>query len=240
MPYIAVVEDDNNIQKLITYALSSNGFEALGYSDGAAFLASAQNRRPDLVILDIMMPGIDGMQVLKKMREGTDMKCTPVMMLTAKNSEIDKVGALDMGADDYMTKPFGVMEMLSRVKALLRRSRMSTGASTLEEALLKPAMKFREITLDENKHRVITVQDDGSEKKVDLTLKEFELLNYLMHNQGLVLSRDKIMQKVWGYDYEGESRTVDMHIKWLRHKLGTAGEYIKTIRGVGYCLTEEL
>lgn len=239
MPYIAVVEDDNNIQKLITYALNSNGFEAIGYGDGAAFLASAQQRRPDLVILDIMMPGIDGMQVLRRMREGMDMKRTPVMMLTAKTSEIDKVGALDQGADDYMTKPFGVMEMLSRVKALLRRSRMSGGESDFTEAVLKPAMKFREITLDENKHRVIVTDAGGEEQRIDLTLKEFELLNYLMHNQGLVLSRDKIMQKVWGYDYEGESRTVDMHIKWLRHKLGSAGEYIKTIRGVGYCLSDE-
>lgn len=238
MPYIAVVEDDSNIQKLIMYALNSNGYEALGYGDGAAFLAAAQGRRPDLVILDIMMPGMDGIQVLKKMREGVDMRRTPVMMLTAKNGEIDKVGALDLGADDYMTKPFGVMEMLSRVKALLRRSRMSED-SALEEEVLKPVVQFREVTLDENKHRVVVEQADGCEKRIELTLKEFELLNYLMHNQGLVLSRDKIMQKVWGYDYEGESRTVDMHVKWLRHKLGPAGEYIKTIRGVGYCLSEE-
>lgn len=238
MPYIAVVEDDNNIQKLIVYALASNGFEAQGFCDGASFLASARERTPDLVILDIMMPKMDGMQVLRRMREGA-LRVTPVMMLTAKSSEIDKVGALDAGADDYMTKPFGVMELLSRVKALLRRSRMAGETEMQQEAVQPPALRFCEIVLDEAKHRVSVEEADGA-RRIELTLKEFELLNYLMHNQGLVLSRDRIMQKVWGYDYEGESRTVDMHIKWLRHKLGSAGAYIKTIRGVGYSLSDEV
>lgn len=159
------------------------------------------------------------------------------MMLTAKSAEADKVSTLDLGADDYMTKPFGVMEMLSRVKALLRRAKMGGGQEATEE-VVRPALSFREITLDEAKHRV-SVQEGGEELHPELTLKEFELLDYMMHNQELVLTRDQIMGQVWNYDYEGESRTIDMHVKTLRQKLGEAGQYIKTVRGVGYRLSAD-
>lgn len=159
------------------------------------------------------------------------------MMLTAKSAEADKVSTLDLGADDYMTKPFGVMEMLSRVKALLRRAKMGGGQADTEE-VVRPALRFHEINLDEAKHRV-TVLEGGEELHPELTLKEFELLDYMMHNQELVLTRDQIMGHVWNYDYEGESRTIDMHVKTLRQKLGDAGQYIKTVRGVGYRLSAD-
>lgn len=236
MTKIAVVEDDESIQKLITYALTANGYEAQGFGDGQSFLNQIEDFQPELVLLDVMMPGIDGIEVLRCLRRSTKFRELPVMMLTAKSAETDKVSALDLGADDYMTKPFGVMEMLSRVKALLRRAKM--GSTQEEEETVRPALSFREITLDENRHRV-SVKAGDMVLHPELTLKEFELLDYMMHNQELVLTRDQIMGNVWNYDYEGESRTIDMHVKTLRQKLGDAGQYIKTVRGVGYRLSAE-
>ncbi len=234
MTKIAVVEDDESIQKLITYALTANGYEARGFSDGQSFLDEVDNFQPAMVLLDVMMPGIDGVEVLRYLRRSAKYRELPVMMLTAKSAEADKVSTLDLGADDYMTKPFGVMEMLSRVKALLRRAKMSAQGEADE--VVRPALTFHEITLDEGKHRV-TVREGDHELHPELTLKEFELLDYMMHNQELVLTRDQIMGNVWNYDYEGESRTIDMHVKTLRQKLGDAGQYIKTVRGVGYRLS---
>ncbi|HBP24739.1 MAG TPA: DNA-binding response regulator [Oribacterium sp.] len=237
MTKIAVVEDDESIQKLITYALTANGYEAQGFGDGQSFLNQIEDFQPELVLLDVMMPGIDGIEVLRCLRRSTKFRDLPVMMLTAKSAETDKVSALDLGADDYMTKPFGVMEMLSRVKALLRRTKRG-GGSGAEEETVRPALEFREITLDESKHRV-RVKAGDQVLQPELTLKEFELLDYMMHNQELVLTRDQIMGHVWNYDYEGESRTIDMHVKTLRQKLGDAGQYIKTVRGIGYRLSAD-
>ncbi len=241
---IAVVEDDENIQKLITYALGANGYEARGYLNGEAFLRDTADFVPALVLLDIMMPGMDGIEVLKRLRKSPKFRNLPVMMLTAKSSEIDKVRALDLGADDYVTKPFGVMELLSRVKALLRRASQTLKAeesnpyarNTAVEPL-KPILQFQSIRLDENRH-LVEVEENGVTEKPELTLKEFELLSYMLHNQGLVLSREQMLEKVWNYEYTGESRTVDMHIKSLRQKLGGAGRFILTVRGLGYRLAE--
>ncbi len=236
MTKIAVVEDDESIQKLITYALTANGYEARGFNNGEAFLDGVESFRPALVLLDVMMPGIDGIEVLRWLRRSVLFRELPVMMLTAKSAEADKVSTLDLGADDYMTKPFGVMEMLSRVKALLRRTRPAGQGEAADTA--RPVLSFREISLDEAKHRV-SVETEGGVLRPELTLKEFELLDYMLHNQELVLTRDQIMGSVWNYDYEGESRTIDMHVKTLRQKLGEAGRYIRTVRGVGYRLSAD-
>lgn len=221
MELIYCVEDDESIRELIVYALNSNGFNAIGFEDASHLYKEITSKIPDLLILDIMLPGDDGYKVLEKIRGNNITKDIPVIMLTAKNSEFDKVKGLDMGADDYMTKPFGVMELISRVKAVLRRSHKSK----VEETVLS----FDNLSLNFKK-RMVTV--DG--KQVDLTFKEFELLYYLLKNQGIVLSRDKIMSEVWGIDFQGESRTVDVHIRTLRLKLGNAGKIIQTIRSVGY------
>lgn len=236
MTKIAVVEDDESIQKLITYALTANGYEARGFSNGESFLNGIADFQPALVLLDVMMPGMDGIEVLRSLRRSVRFRELPVMMLTAKSAEADKVSTLDLGADDYMTKPFGVMEMLSRVKALLRRTRAVGQDENADTA--RPVLRFREIALDEAKHRVTIEGPDGG-LHPELTLKEFELLDYMLHNQELVLTRDQIMGSVWNYDYEGESRTIDMHVKTLRQKLGAAGQYIKTVRGVGYRLSAD-
>ena len=203
-------------------------------NNGDTGLQEALSKDFDLIILDLMLPGMDGFEVCKRIR---DEKNVPILMVSAKKDDIDKIRGLGMGADDYMTKPFGVMEMLSRVKALLRRAKRGGGQAETEEAV-RPALRFHEITLDEAKHRV-SVQEGGEELHPELTLKEFELLDYMMHNQELVLTRDQIMGQVWNYDYEGESRTIDMHVKTLRQKLGEAGQYIKTVRGVGYRLSAD-
>lgn len=222
MAEIYLVEDDESIRELVLYALKNGGYEASGFSGGVEFWRALEQKAPDLVLLDIMLPGDDGFRLLGRLRENSRYAALPVIMLTAKASEYDKVRALDNGADDYITKPFGVMELLSRIRAVLRRA-----------APQKPAMVLRagDIVLDEARR---TVEADGV--PVTLTYKEFELLAYLMRNTGLVLSREKIMERVWGFDYEGESRTVDMHIKTLRQKLGTCGGLIETVRGVGYKL----
>ena len=224
MPHIWIVEDDADIREIAIYALRTANFEALGFECGDVFFAMLEsNAKPDLVILDIMLPGEDGLTILKRLRQIPQYQALPIIMLTAKTSEYDKVKGLDLGADDYLTKPFGVMELISRIKALLRRS--SFVPNNQQEVI------YQNIQMS-NSSRAVTV--DGA--AVSLTFKEYELLHYLLINKGIVLNRDKILETVWGYDYEGESRTLDMHIKSLRRKLGVAGEHIKTIRNVGYKL----
>jgi len=225
---IWVVEDDEDIREIILYALDTADFDVVGFESGDGFLAMLENKEtlpPDLIMLDIMLPGDDGLVILKKLRKNPHYQALPIMMLTAKGSEHDKVKGLDLGADDYMTKPFGVMELLSRVRALLRRSGFAP-ESHHEHS-------YRNIVMNQT-FRTVTVDS----KVVTLTFKEYELLYFLLVNKGMVLGREKILDAVWGYDYEGESRTLDMHIKRLRQKLDTAGEYIKTIRNVGYKLGE--
>ena len=218
---IYIVEDDENIREMESYALKNSGFEVIGFGEGKSFFAAIEKRIPLLVVLDIMLPGDDGLEILKKIKAGEKTKNLPVIMVTAKTAEIDAVKGLDGGADDYITKPFGIMEFISRVKAVLRRS--------LKQE--KDSLVFGEIFMDDKK-RIVTV----SGKNCELTYKEYELLKYFMSNESMVLSREMIMDKVWGTDFEGESRTLDMHIKTLRQKLEDAGKYIKTVRNVGYKL----
>ncbi|AEV68323.1 response regulator transcription factor [Acetivibrio clariflavus] len=217
---IYCVEDDRSIRELIIYALKSNGYEAVGFDKAEPFYKELENKLPDLVLLDIMLPGEDGIEILKKLKASPKLRNIPVIMLTAKSAEYDKVLGLDSGADDYITKPFGIMEFLSRVKAVLRRSGNVSNPSEISVG---------RITMYIDKHVVIA---DG--KEVALTFKEFELLKYLMENAGIVLTRDKLLEEVWGYEYEGETRTLDVHIRTLRQKLGEAGAVIETVRGVGY------
>jgi two-component system alkaline phosphatase synthesis response regulator PhoP len=216
---IYIVEDDINIREMESYALKNSGFNVVGFSDSEGFFQECRKALPSLVVLDIMLPGDDGLEILKRLRQSDKTKNIPVVMVTAKTSEIDAVKGLDGGADDYITKPFGIMEFISRVKAVLRR--YNIGGEEI--------FTFEEIILDDRKRQVTA---DG--RICELTYKEYELLKYFISNQGIVLSRDKIMDTVWGTDYEGESRTVDMHIKTLRQKLGLCGAYIKTVRNVGY------
>lgn len=227
MKKIFIVEDDENIRELVIYALTSSGFQVAGFECGEAFFEELNKCTdfPSLFLLDIMLPGDDGLSILRKLRSDNRYKELPIIMLSAKNSEFDKVKGLDMGADDYIAKPFGVMELISRINAALRRSGK---ASVKDETIL-----YENILLDNRKHSVIV-----NHENIILTYKEYELLNYLLLNKEVVLTRDKIMEAVWGYDFEGESRTVDMHIKTLRQKLGTAGEHIKTVRNVGYKIGE--
>jgi len=219
------VEDDQDIREIVTYALRTAGFETQDFENGDAFfVAFAKAAPPNLAIFDIMLPGDDGLTILKKLRQNPNGEILPVIMLTAKGSEHDKVKGLDLGADDYLAKPFGVMELISRVKALLRRS---------ATAVVGESFSYKNIQLN---HTGRTVTVDGA--AVTLTFKEYELLHYMLVNANIVLTREKILDIVWGYDFEGESRTLDMHIKSLRKKLGGAGEHIKTVRNVGYKLGE--
>ncbi|MCL2409645.1 MAG: response regulator transcription factor [Oscillospiraceae bacterium] len=226
MPHIWIVEDDEDIREIALYALRTAGFGATGFERGDAFFTALESKvvsLPDLVILDIMLPGDDGLTILKKLRQSPNYKTLPIIMLTAKGGEHDKVKGLDLGADDYLTKPFGVMELISRIKALLRRSNhLSSNQQDIG---------YQNIQMNYGR-RTVTV--DGA--AISLTFKEYELLHFLLINADIVLNRDRILEMVWGYDFEGESRTLDMHIKSLRQKLGTAGAYIKTIRNVGYKL----
>jgi two-component system alkaline phosphatase synthesis response regulator PhoP len=225
MPNIWIAEDDEDIREVVLYALKTANYETTGFDTGNNLLSALEtNEPPDLVVLDIKMPGDDGLEILKKIREKSNFQNLPIIMLTAKGSEYDKIKGLDLGADDYMTKPFGVMELISRIKALLRRSNFSSEDSQEEIA-------FENIQMN-NARRIVTVDSEV----VVLTFKEYELLQYFLLNNGIVLNRDKILETVWGYDYEGESRTLDMHIKSLRKKLGSASGHIKTIRNVGYKL----
>lgn len=220
--WIYYVEDDTSIRELVLYALKTAEFQVMGFENAASFYKRMKEQQPDLILLDIMLPDEDGVSILKKLKSRPDTENIPVIMMTAKSSEYDKVMGLDSGADDYITKPFGVMELISRVKAVIRRSDRSKGSAG-------EVLKIGELVLDEQKHEVY-----ARGQAVSLTFKEFELLSYLMKNRGLVLSRDKILNTIWNYEYEGESRTVDVHIGSLRQKLGTCGDFIKTIRGIGY------
>lgn len=214
------VEDDININNLVVYALESADYEAKGFTTYADFSNELKNSKPDLIILDVMLPDVDGIQILQQLRNEHSTKDIPVIMLTAKTAEIDKVNALDMGADDYVPKPFGIMELLSRVRAVLRRSKPKVDLDIIT---------CGNIVVYSSQHRV---EVDG--KPVDLTLKEYNLLHLLISNVGQVFTRKQLMDKVWDESYVGESRTIDMHVKTLRQKLESGGDIIKTIRGVGY------
>jgi len=218
---IYVVEDDASIRELELYALKNSGYEAMGFETGKEFYAACEKELPGLVLLDIMLPDEDGLSILESLRTGENTAEIPVIMVTAKTTEIDRVKGLDAGADDYIIKPFGVMELVSRVKSLLRRT---TGSNRISGNLC-----YEGIVLDDRQH-LVTVD----EKNCVLTYKEYELLKLLLLNAGIVFTRDKLMNEIWGFNYEGESRTVDVHIKTLRQKLGEAGSAIKTVRNVGY------
>ena len=214
------VDDDNTIREIEVYTLTQTGFEAKGFADGLSMIEALKTEQPELIVLDIMMPGMDGIDVLKVIRSKPETRRIPVIMATAKGTEMDKIHGLDTGADDYLVKPFGVMEMVSRIKAVLRRC---------EPEEVGDVLKVAEITLNDKEH---TVSVNG--EKVSLTFKEFELLKMFMSNPGAAFSRDKLLSEIWGIDYLGESRTVDMHIKTLRQKLGESGKRIETVIGVGY------
>lgn len=220
MQDIFCVEDDADIKELIEYTLSSSGFRVTGFDSAAAFWEGMKTKTPSLVLLDIMLPDEDGMQILKKLKASGKTASIPTIMLTAKSGQIDKIKALDGGADDYVTKPFDIPELILRINAVLRRSAKKTTAGVL---------KLGNITVDSNSRRVTV-----GENEVTLTYKEFELLSQLIRNKGLVMTRDKLMVSVWGTDFKGESRTVDVHIRTLRQKLGAAGSCIETVRNVGY------
>lgn len=223
MPTIYCVEDDNGIRELISCALKSGGYSVKAFPDAEPFYKELEVAAPSLILLDLMLPNEDGLTVISKLKADAKFKDIPVIILTAKSSEIDKVSGLESGADDYITKPFGVMELLSRIKAVLRRTARQEDESEI--------LRIREVALDVSK-RIVTV--NGAE--VSLTYREFELLMYLMRHVSIAVSRDKLMERVWGYEFAGETRTVDMHIKTIRQKLEAAGctDLIKTVRGVGY------
>lgn len=216
---VYIVEDDTSIRELEMYALKNANFSVVGFEEGTSFLKELDKKIPDIILLDIMLPQGDGLQLLSQIRNTAQYSSIPVIMVTAKTSEIDAVKGLDMGADDYIAKPFGVMELVSRVKAILRRT----------EKKAKPVLAYKNIELDEGRHTVLV-----NKNEVELTYKEYEILKHLIRNRGIVLSRDRLMEIVWGYNFEQGNRTVDVHIQSLRKKLGDAGEHIKTIRNVGY------
>ena len=216
------VEDDASIRDIEVYALQSTGLEARGFEDGTSFWEALQKQRPELVVLDVMLPGIDGIELLRRMKSSPELDSIPVVMATAKGTEYDKIQGLDLGADYYIAKPFGVMELVSCVKAVLRRC-----APKQVEHLLKASGLI--VNLDQH-----TVTADG--ERVALTFKEFELLRLFLSHPGIAFTRDPLMEEIWGTDYLGESRTVDMHIRTLRQKLGKYGDMIETVRNVGYRL----
>lgn len=217
---IYYVEDDANIRDLIVYALNTTGMEAKGFAEAKSFWKAVAEERPELILLDIMLSGQDGMDILKKLKRFPETKEIPVIMLTAKTTEYDKVQGLDSGADDYVAKPFGMMELISRIKAVLRRTQKKTDSKIYE---------VQNIRMDVKKHEVYV---DG--ERVVLTLKEFELLKRLMENPEVAWSRDQLLEEIWGYDFRGETRTIDVHVRTLRQKLGSAGDLVETVRGVGY------
>ena len=219
---IYIIEDDTDIREMESYALRNSGFDILALSDGSGLAEALTRETPDLILLDIMLPGEDGLSILRRLRASERTKRIPIIMVTAKTTEIDKVRGLDMGADDYITKPFGIMELVSRVKALLRRA-----APEENDGIIACGT----IVMNDSKRRV-----QAGETVVELTYKEYELLRHMLINWGVVLTREKLLGAVWGYDYIGETRTVDMHIKTLRQKLGDSGAQIVTVRNVGYKL----
>ncbi len=220
MQTVYIVEDDLNIQEIEMYALRTGGFEARGFGEAESFYEAVREKKPDLVLLDIMLPDEDGYSVLNKIRMSPMTRDLPVILVTAKASEIDTVKGLDAGADDYIAKPFGIMELISRVRALLRRA----GKDPVREQLVLDGL-----VLDPGKRMCY-----AGDRQIDLTYKEYELLYCLMRNAGMVMKRDVLMEKIWGIDYEGGSRTLDAHIKSLRKKLGEEGSHIRTVRNVGY------
>ncbi|MEG0177486.1 response regulator transcription factor [Anaerorhabdus sp.] len=221
---IYCVEDEQNILELIVYTLNNTGFQAKGFSDATSFYPALADEKPELILLDIMLPGESGLSILKQLKTSITTKNIPVILVTAKNSEYDKVQGLDLGADDYITKPFGIMELVARVKAVLRRTDKPTPTKSIS---------YKDLTIDTQRHFVLL-----GDKRIVLTLKEFELLKLLMENQGIVLTREQLLEQIWGYDYYGETRTVDVHIRTLRSKLDHASDYIETIRGVGYKMVD--
>lgn len=222
MATIYIIEDDQNIREIETFALKNSGYNVFDFENAKEFYKKLEDKLPNLIVLDIMLPDENGLDIVKKLRKRVETKNIPVILVSAKTSELDKVKGLDIGADDYLCKPFGVMELISRVKALLRRSNYSDNAFYIS---------VHEISMDDEKRSVYV-----NNEAIELTFKEYELLKLLLINKGIVLTREKLMEKVWGTDFEGESRTLDMHIKTLRQKLKDAGGYIKTIRNVGYIL----
>ncbi len=220
MKTIYCVEDDSNIAELVQYTLKSTGFETLWFENGADFFKKIAEKLPDLVLLDIMLPDMDGMEILKRLKDNAETASVPIILLTAKGNRMDKVKGLDSGADDYITKPFDILELISRINAVLRRTGTKAAQDVIEYKALKLNLKSR------------TVTADG--KKVVLTYKEFELLKCLLENRGIVLSRDVLMNRIWDTEFEGETRTVDVHVRTLRQKIGACGEYIQTVRNVGY------
>lgn len=219
---IYCVEDDNSIRELMLYTLRASGFEAEGFCDGNSLFDALSRHKPQLIMLDIMLPGMDGMEILRRLRADAGTADVPVIMATARGTEYDRVLGLDSGADDYLSKPFGMMEMVSRIRAVLRRTAPQEAPRLLQ---------MNELVMDPDSH---TVQVSG--QRVELTLKEFELLKLFLEHPSRVFTRDQLLERIWGMDYIGETRTVDVHIGTLRTKLGTAGEYIRTVRGVGYRL----
>ena len=222
MALIYVVEDDQNIREIERFALQNSGYHVEEFGNAKEFYKRIADKLPQLILLDIMLPDEDGLAIIKKLRSMSETKRVPVIMVTAKTTELDKVKGLDLGADDYITKPFGVMELISRVKAMMRR---------LDLFEHEDRLAFEGIEMEESRHQVTV---DGH--VVELTFKEYELLKMLLHNAGIVLQRSQLLDRIWGIDYEGESRTLDMHIKTLRHKLGDKGALIQTVRNVGYTL----
>lgn len=221
---IYCVEDEKNIRELLIYTLETTGFSARGMANSKELKDALKEELPDLILLDIMLPGDDGYTILAQLKSMSSVKDVPVIMVTAKEAEFDKVKGLEGGADDYITKPFGMMEFIARVKAVLRRSVRQNEDRELH---------YGELYLNVGRHEV-----RYQEEKIDLTRKEFELLQYLMENKGLVMTRNQILCHVWGYDFDGETRTVDVHVRTLRQKLGEAGDLIETVRGVGYRIGE--
>ncbi|MDR2639138.1 MAG: response regulator transcription factor [Helicobacteraceae bacterium] len=217
---VFMVEDDDNIREMTLYALNSSGFKGEGFADAQTLREALNAQTPSLILLDIMLPKEDGISILKRLRQSEKTKAIPVIMLTAKSSEIDRIKGLDLGADDYISKPFSVLEAIARIKAVLRRCGGDAESNEL---------KAGAISLHKDRRVVFARQ-----KEIALTFKEFELLKYMMSAKGVALTRDMLLEQVWGFDYLGESRTVDMHIKSLRQKLGEAGDQIKTVRNVGY------
>ena len=225
---IYCVEDDAGIRELVVYTLQNTGMEARGLEDGGALFAALREKKPQLILLDIMLPGEDGISILRRLRDTQETGDIPVILLTAKNTEYDKVVGLDSGADDYVAKPFGMMELVARIRAVLRRTQAEPGGEEQSRLLVAG-----EICVDERAHSVFV-----GEREVQLTLKEYQLLCLLMKNRGAVLTRDVLLENIWGYGNESETRTVDVHIRTLRQKLGTAGAMIETVRGVGYRMGE--
>ena len=219
--WIYCVEDESNIRELLVYTLEATGFKAKGFADGKGLRAALKEQIPDMILLDLMLPGEDGYSILEKLKKDENTRDIPIIMVTAKDAEYDKVKGLEAGADDYITKPFGMMEFVARIKAVLRRT--NRNSHTDKE------LKCGDLRILVGRHEVF-----WKDEKIELTRKEFELLVYLVENRGLVMSRNQILCQVWGYEFEGETRTVDVHVRSLRQKLGEAGNMVETVRGGGY------